>query len=92
MKSTSMRAALDLPQKRRNLFVIQGRKLPLFDAGQRTGSRRVEADVANQNSLLQGFVEYAVDVLDRLGGKALRAVLCGFAQGIVKGLDHVSIQ
>lgn len=37
-------------------------------------------------------MEYAVDVLDSLGGKALRAVLCGFAQGIVKRLDHVGIQ
>ena len=62
-----MGAALYLFQERCNLFFLQRVHFFFDDARERTGIRRIDAEIANQYRLLQSLVKNPVNVLDRFG-------------------------
>lgn len=84
-----MGVTLDFPQEHRRLFPVQRLDFLLVNPGQFASVRGVEPQDVVFLGLFQRLVKNAVDVLDRLGRKALAAVLLGTEQLIVKLLNLV---
>lgn len=67
-------------------FIVQRFYLLPYDPGKRAGIRRIGSQVSDPNGLLEGFVEYSMNIFYALWRKP------GLAEIVVKMLDSVCVQ